>query len=464
MNLRQPLIGVVVDINLKRKSVPHFKIKFMRPFIISVLLGVCAFFCESTFHLHKPVALPQAYTLPGDTLPEPYATKSAKNFSKVLGWKSTQKPVAPQGFIVSRFADSLKSPRWIYVAPNGDILVAEVNHSAGLIGKIVDAVTGKSKSGHDDESANRITLFRDVNEDGKYDLRTTFLSGVELPLGMVIVGDKFYVACSKAVWQYPYKTGQTEITGQGKKIIDLPEGGRHWTRNIIANAEGTKLYISVGSGSDHAEDGIENEKDRALIIEINPDGTGKRVYASGIRNPVGMGWAPGTNTLWTAVNERDELGDNLVPDYLTSVKDGGFYGWPFSYYGQHVDPRIKEKDQRPDLVKIAVVPDVSIGDHTASLGLAFYTGKKFPAKYHDGAFVGQRGSWNRSQLNGYKVVFVPFKNGKPTGPMQDFLTGFIANNQKSEVYGRPVGVAMLHDGSLLVADDAGDVVWRVSAK
>lgn len=396
-----------------------------------------------------------------DTLPPPYATKSVKNFSKVLGWPAGKAPVAPKGFTVSRFADTLQSPRWIYVAPNGDILVAEVSHEK-VMAKVLGVVTGKESLTHNLTSANRITLFRDANNDGKYELKTTFVEGLEHPFGMLILKDKFYVACTNAVWMYNYSTGQTKIEGEGKKILTLPGEGRHWTRNIIANADGTKLYISIGSGSDHAEDGLEKEKDRARIIEINPDGSGERVYASGLRNPVGMGWAPGTHTLWTAVNERDELGENLVPDYITGVKEGGFYGWPYSYYGQHPDPRMKKGEEHQELVKTAIVPDVSVGNHTASLGLVFYTGKEFPVKYHNGAFIGQHGSWNRTKFSGYRVTFVPFENGKPAGRMQDFLTGFIASDAKSEVYGRPVGVAVASDGSLLVADDGGGIIWRVS--
>jgi len=305
-----------------------------------------------------------------------------------------------------------------------------------------------------------------VNKNGQPAERDTFLKDLNQPFGMLLLGNKFYVANTDGVLMFPYQKGQTKITAKGKKILSLPAGGynNHWTRNLIANADGSKIYVTVGSGSNVAEHGIENEDHRANILEINPDGTGERIYASGLRNPVGMDWAPGTNTLWTAVNERDNLGDELVPDYLTSVKDGGFYGWPYSYFGQHLDPRIGDKDQRPDLVKKAIVPDVSLDSHTASLGLAFYTKTAFPTKYQGGAFIGQHGSWNRSVLTGYRVAFVPFKDGKPTGPPEDFLTGFIADISKSQVYGRPVGVAVLYDGSLLVVDDASNTIWRVSVK
>lgn len=386
-------------------------------------------------------------------LPEPYATKSVRNMSKVIGWPETQSPTVPQGFTIKKFADSLDNPRWIYVADNGDIFVAESNspHSA------LEKATGKNKS------ADRITMFRDDNNDGVPEMRSVFMKGLDKPFGMLIVGDKFYVANTSGVVRFPYVNGATSITAKGVEIVKLPPGPRHWTRNIISNADHSKLYIAVGSSTDHAENGIDKETRRANILETNMDGTGERVYASGLRNPVGMAWAPGTTTLWAAVNERDELGDDLVPDYLTSIQSGGFYGWPYSYYGDHVDPRLKDK-QQPDLVKKAIVPDVPLGNHTASLGLVFYTGNLFPERFRNGAFIGQHGSWNSSFLKGYKVVFVPFKNGKPSGLPEDFITGFVANESKSEVYGRPVGVAMQKDGSLLIADDAGKKIWRVSVK
>jgi glucose/arabinose dehydrogenase len=281
-----------------------------------------------------------------------------------------------------------------------------------------------------------------------------------MPFGMLVLNNKFYVGNTDALWVYPYDAKATSITGSGKKIASFPTG-RHWTRNVIANKDGSKIYVSVGSSSNVAENGIDKETRRANILVMNPDGSNEKVFASGLRNPVGMGWAPGTNILWAAVNERDELGDDLVPDYITSVKDSGFYGWPYSYFGQHPDPRIKQNEQRPDLVQKALVPDVALGSHVAALGLTFYTGSQFPSQYQNGAFVGEHGSWNRSRLVGYEVVFVPFSNGKPSGNPQSFLTGFIANAEKSEVYGRPVGVTMLKDGSLLIADDGAGKIWRV---
>ncbi len=398
------------------------------------------------------------------SLPQPYATKSVKNFSKVIGWSGMQKPVAPAGFVVTKYATDLVNPRWIYQAPNGDIFVAEANTESNVAKKVADAVSGKAESQRLGESANRITLFRDADKDGKPEVRHVFLAGLNQPFGMLVMGNFFYVANTDGLWRYPYQEGQKQLSSKGEKIADLLEGGynNHWTRNIVANAEGSKIYVSVGSGSNVGENGMENEIRRANILEMNPDGSNDRIYASGLRNPVGMDWAPGTTTLWTAVNERDELGDELVPDYLTSVKEGGFYGWPYAYFGSNEDPRLR--GQQPELVKKTIVPDVALGAHTASLGLAFYDQKSFPEKYQNGAFIGQHGSWNRSKLSGYKVVFVPFKNGKPVGKPEDFLTGFIADKEKSEVYGRPVGVTVLANGSMLVADDAANTIWQISAQ
>jgi len=397
-------------------------------------------------------------------LPAPDTNAAKTKFSKVIGWPSGKAPVAPAGFTVTRFAENLKSPRNIYIAPNSDIFVVLSNSERSLKEKVAGAITGKSKSEVTGESANTVVLLRDTNKDGIPEVKTNFFSGLNQPFGVLIIGNSFYVANTDGLWQYPYKTGDTRITAPGKKILNLPAGGynNHWTRNLIANADNSKIYIAVGSGSNNGENGMENEVRRANILEVNPDGSGEVIYASGLRNPVGLAWAPGTNTLWTAVNERDGLGDDLVPDYITSVKKGGFYGWPYSYYGQHEDPRMK--GQKPDLVARAIVPDVATGAHTASLGLTFYNGDKFPGKYRNGAFIGQHGSWNRSELSGYKVAFVPFSNNRPAGKPEDFLTGFIADLGKGEVYGRPVGVAVAPDGALLVADDVSGMVWRVAVK
>ena len=400
-----------------------------------------------------------------DSLPPPYATKSSRNFSKVIGWKDGRTPTAPGGFLVTKFADKLDNPRWIYVGNNGDIFVAESNTILKGIKKFGAKLSRKIRTQNYGNSANRITLFRDSNKDGVFESRYVFAEDLNQPLGMLTLNNYFYVANTDGLVRFDYKQGDTALKGAGTKIVTLPAGGynNHWTRNIITNTKKDKIYISVGSGSNAAEHGMENEIRRANILEVNPDGSGERVYASGLRNPVGMDWAPGTETLWTAVNERDGLGDELVPDYMTGVKENGFYGWPYSYFGRNEDPRMKDK-QRPDKVNTSIVPDIPLGSHTASLGLAFYDKQSFPAKYHNGAFIGQHGSWNRSALAGYKVLFVPFANGKPSGKLEDFLTGFIANASKTEVYGRPVCVAILDDGSMLVTDDASNTIWRVSYK
>lgn len=396
------------------------------------------------------------------TLPAPHATKSKTNFSKVQGWKDGRTPIAPKGFKVTAYATDFDNPRWMYVTPNGDVLVAESNTRHPWYEKLGAFIIGASRSNSMRNSANRITLLRDTNNDGIPDQRTAFLEDLNYPFGMLVLNNWFYVANTDAVWRYPYKPGDTKITAKGEKVIDLPAGkyNRHWTRNIITNKEGTKIYIAVGSGSNAGEHGIEHEMLKACILEIDPDGSNMRVYAAGLRNPVGMDWAPGTTILWTAVNERDLLGDDLVPDYMTHVKDGGFYGWPFTYFGNHIDERVK--DPMPAHAVESVVPDVPLGSHTASLGLAFYRHTSFPKQYHEGAFVAQHGSWNRSTLSGYKVVFIPFKNGKSEGKPVDFLTGFIADLEKDKVYGRPVGVTMLPDGSMLVTDDTSNVIWRVA--
>ena len=391
-------------------------------------------------------------------LPEPFATPSVTNDSKTIGWPVDKTPVAPKGFTVTKFASGLDNPRWMYVAPNGDIFVAEANTVSDGFKKT--GIEGRGRN----TSKNCILLLRDTDNDGIPEVQQIFLSGLNRPFGMLILGNKFYVANTNGLWTYPYETGQTKMTAEGTKILDLPAGGynNHWTRNLLPSKDGKKIYITVGSGSNVAEHGIENEKRRADILEINPDGSGERIFAGGLRNPVGLAWAPGTNVLWTAVNERDELGDELVPDYATSVKENGFYGWPYAYFGNHEDPR--RKGERPDLVSKTLVPDVALGSHTASLGIVFNDKNYFNSNYNGGLFIAQHGSWNRSVLTGYKVVFVPFKKGKPSSTKQDFLTGFIADTDKSRVYGRPVGVVFAQDGSMLVTDDSGNTIWRVTYK
>ena len=345
----------------------------------------------------------------------PYSSESIAKESEVIGW-GDKKPQAPAGFKVTKFAENLQHPRRTYIAPNGDIFVVESNTQ---------------------NSANRVSLLRDTNGDGKANKSQVFIEGLNQPYGMLVLNGYFYVANTNGLFRYPYSEGDTKIEAEGEKILSLPAGGynHHWTRNLISNKDGSKIYISVGSSSNVGEYGMEKEERRAAILEINPDGSGEKIYASGLRNPVGMDWNPVTGELWTAVNERDKLGNNLVPDYITSVKEDGWYGWPFSYYGQIQDPRWAE-DPHLNLVEKAIIPDVSVGPHTASLGLAFYTDNKFPEKYKNGAFVGQHGSWNRAVFSGYKVVFVPFdENGNPGQP-EDFLTGFIADQAQSKVYGR----------------------------
>lgn len=427
--------------------VPEVKIIAMLRLILLLLVyGAFHFSCNNTANKETETDSTQVKKdtvsrIPQDTLPAPYATVSVRNMSKVIGWPAGKTPVAPAGFSVNLFADSLQSPRWVYVAGNGDIFVSQADREG--------------------KKGNNILLFRDANKDGVPESRSVYISGLKQPFGMLILNKNFYVANTDQLLMFPYDSSAITVKGRGKSIARFPTG-RHWTRNIISDPSGNKIYIAVGSASNVAEEGMDKEVRRANILVINPDGSGEKIFASGLRNPVGMDWAPGTNTLWTTVNERDELGDDLVPDYLTSVQENGFYGWPYSYFGKNQDPRIKEADKKPELVAKAIVPEVSLGAHTASLGLVFYRGSQFPAQYQQGAFIGQHGSWNRSQLAGYKVVFVPFANGRPSGGVQDFLTGFISDASKSEVYGRPVGVAILSDGSLLVADDAGNKIWRVA--
>jgi len=427
----------------------------MRIKMSCIVLAIVSFISCNNTKTAKSQVKQNAIAPEAINLPQPYATPSVRNVSHTIGWPENKTPLAPEGFTVTKLATDLDNPRWIYVAPNGDIFVAMAN-------TISDGFTKTASDKKPGKSSNTILLLRDKDGDGVPELKKVFLTGLNRPLGMLILKNKFYVGNTNGVWMYPYEEGQTEMTATGTKILDLPAGGynNHWTRNLIASKDGSKIYVSVGSSSNVAEHGIEYEKRRANILEINPDGTGERIFAGGLRNPVGMDWAPGTTTLWTAVNERDELGDDLVPDYATSVKENGFYGWPYAYYGRNADPRMH--GERMDLVNSTITPDISMGPHTASLGLVFNDKNYFTTPYFGGMFVGQHGSWNRSELSGYKVVFVPFSNGKPSGPVQDFLTGFITSKGSNSVYGRPVGVAFSRDGALLVADDAGKTIWRIT--
>jgi glucose/arabinose dehydrogenase len=381
------------------------------------------------------------------------------------GWPDGAKPVAAEGTAVAAFAGELVHPRWLYVLPNGDVLVAETNapprpeDNKGIKGFFFKLF--QKKAGGAVPSANRITLLRDADGDGTAETRSEFLSGLNSPFGMVLVGNDLYVANSDAVVKFPYTEGATRITASGAKVVDLPAGPRnhHWTKNVVASSDGSKLYVAVGSNSNAAEHGIAEEEGRAAIWEVDTATGSHRIFASGLRNPVGMAWEPESGTLWTSVNERDELGSDLVPDYMTSVRDGGFYGWPYSYYGQHVDTRVKPA--RPDLVAKALVPDYALGPHTASLGLVSSEGSTLPDSFRRGMFVGQHGSWNRKPRSGYKVIFVPFTGGTPSGEPVDVLTGFVRDN--GDAMGRPVGVAIDKRGALLVADDVGNTIWRVTS-
>lgn len=386
--------------------------------------------------------------------------------AEAKGWPAGQTPVAASDLKVNAFATGFEHPRWLYVLPNGDVLVAETNapprkEQGGIKAWFMKMFM--KKAGSAVPSANRITLLRDADGDGVAETRSAFLTNLMSPFGMTLVGDQLYVANADALVRFTYRDGATKLDGSPTKIADLPGGpiNHHWTKNVVANRDGSKLYVTVGSNSNAAEGGMAIEESRAAILEIDSRTGSKRVFASGLRNPVGTDWEPESGALWTVVNERDELGSDLVPDYLTSVRDGGFYGWPYSYYGQHVDARVKPP--RPDLVAKAIVPDYALGPHTASLGLTFADGTTLPSRYQHGAFVGQHGSWNRRPRSGYKVIFVPFANGKPSGDAIDVLTGFI-DDGKDIAMGRPVGVAIDKRGALLVADDVGNVVWRVTPR
>ena len=399
------------------------------------------------------------------TLPQPKSTLiPTVNIAPAKGWPDGAIPTASAGLTVTALATGLDHPRWISVLPNGDVLVAESNappkpeDSKSIKGKVMKMVMARAGAGM--PSANRITLLRDADGDGKAEIRSVFLQNLNSPFGMVLIGNDLYIANSDAVVRVPYQAGQTSISATPVKVLDLPAGpiNHHWTKNIIASPDGSKLYVTVGSNSNVAERGMAVEEGRAAIWEVDAKTGTHRIFASGLRNPNGMGWAPETGALWTVVNERDEIGSDLVPDYLTSVKDGAFYGWPYSYYGQNVDARVKP--QQPEMVAKATVPDYALGSHVAPLGLAFSEGNSLPPFLASGVFVGEHGSWNRRPHSGYKVVFVPFSRGQPAGLPVDVLTGFLS--AEGNAYGRPVGVAIDKRGALLVADDVGNVIWRVA--
>ncbi|ESZ30202.1 sorbosone dehydrogenase family protein [Mesorhizobium sp. M1066] len=436
--------------------------------ILGVLLVIVAFVViagASLFFFSREqatVPIEQTYG-PNPTLAEPNPTWiPTVHVAEATPWPQGKMPVAAQGFAVNEFAGGLDHPRWLHVLPNGDVLVAESNappkpdEGFSIRGWFMNLF--QSRAGAEVRSANRISLLRDENGDGVAETRTALLSSLFSPFGMTLLDGKLYVANADAVVAFPYRDGTTEITAPSEKIVDLPAGrNHHWTKDVIASPDGMKLYATVGSNSNVGENGMEEEEGRAAVHEIDLATRQTRLFASGLRNPNGLSWNPESGELWAVVNERDEIGSDLVPDYMTSVRDGAFYGWPHSYFGQHID--VRAQPPRPDLVGKAIVPDYALGAHTGSLGLTFNTADLFGPHMKNGAFVGQHGSWNRMPRSGYKVIFVPFADGKPSGPPQDVLTGFLSNDDKA--FGRPVGVAIDRTGALLIADDVGNKIWRV---
>lgn len=434
---------------------------FMQMVGLATLLGLWLTGCSANLPAPSNVGFGSAPMLP----PPQTTLIPTVLIADAVGWPIDVKPVSAEGMAVARFAEGLDHPRWIYVLPNGDVLVAETNapsrpaDSAGIKSQIMKLFMKKAGAGT--PSANRIILLRDADQDGVAEVKTVFLEGLNSPFGMALIGNDLYVANTDAIVRFPYVQGQTRIVGEAVEVKKLPAGPRnhHWTKNIIASVDSTKLFVSVGSNSNAAENGIEQEAGRAAIWEVDLKTGNHRQFATGLRNPVGMAWEPETGALWTSVNERDELGNDLVPDYMTSVREGGFYGWPYSYFGQHIDQRVTP--QRPDLVATALIPDYALGSHTASLGLVSSNGAALPPRFQNGMFVGQHGSWNRKPRSGYKVIFVPFAGGKPAGNPMDVLTGFVS--AEGNAMGRPVGVAIDKRGALLVADDVGNIIWRVSS-
>jgi len=402
---------------------------------------------------------------PNPNLPEPSrALLPRMNIPDVIGWNG-ETPTVPQGFRIEAMASGLSNPRNVYPLSNGDLLVIESKKDAKEPIErpkrpIMDWIEAKAHGGGGGGPSNRILLLRDSNGDGKPESQSVLVDHLNSPFGVVLVGDALYVADTDEILRFPFTLGETRVGGPPVKLVDLPAGpiDHHWTKSLTASADGSKLYVGVGSNSNAMERGVTAERMRAAIWEVDRATGAYRVYASGLRNPNGLTFYPGSSTLWAVVNERDELGPNLVPDYMTSVKRDAFYGWPYSYWGQHVDPRVRP--QKPDLVKSAIMPDYALSSHVAPLGLAFYTGKSFPAQFDGGAFVGEHGSWNRPELNGYRVVFIRFENGRPVGEPMDFVTGFVKDGKAR---GRPVGVAIDRTGALIVADDVGNTVWRVTS-
>ncbi len=439
----------------------------MKPIRLALCLAIAMTACTAPgsrdplvgFGPNPPLPAPQSSLVPQVGVPD------------VVGWPAGAAPTAPPGFTVSRYAEGLEHPRWLLALPNGDVLVAEAaapssrgdQTNTGIRGWVQKMLMKRVKSAV--PSPDRIILLRDADGDGVAETRTVFAqgrdNGLTSPFGMTLVGDTLYVGNADGIVSFPWRPGETVVDGPAAKVFDLPGPpiNHHWTKNVVASPDGRRLYATVGSNSNIADNGIAAEEDRAAIWQYDIAGRRGRIYASGLRNANGLDFEPRTGAMWTVVNERDEIGPDVPPDYLTHVIDGGFYGWPYSYWGQHVDTRVSP--QRPDLVSRAIVPDYGLGPHTASLGLTFYRATSFPPAYQGGAFVGQHGSWNRQPLNGYRVVFVPFAGGRPQMPAQEFLTGFL--DADNRIRGRPVGVAVDSKGALLVADDVGGIVWRVAA-
>ena len=417
-----------------------------------ILLCACA---------NAETVAPKARVGPEPQLPAPHTSLiPTMKTPKADGWDAGAAPKAPEGFAVVRFAEGLPHPRWLYVLDNGDVLAAlsatQATPAKSIKGWVMNRI--QKRVGAQAPSPNQIMLLRDADGDGVAETRTVLISGLNQPFGMALLNGYLYVGNTDALVRYPYALGQTAIIAAPEKVVDLPHGDGHWTRNVVVAPDGQKLLVTVGSASNIADAGMAVERDRAAIWEVDPAAKTYRVYASGLRNPNGLAFEPTTKALYTVVNERDMLGDDLVPDYLTSVRDGAFYGWPWSYWGQHVDARVKPPN--PTMTQKAIAPDYALGAHVAALGLTFYTADLLPTAYRGGAFIGEHGSWNRSQYSGYKVAFVPCAAGRPSGPPQDFLTGFF--KAEDRIAGRPVGVTVAKDGALLVADDVGGVVWRVA--
>ncbi|MDM0037088.1 sorbosone dehydrogenase family protein [Variovorax sp. J22P271] len=443
----------------------HFVRRSLLPAAAALLLAACG---------DAAKLAPEAETGPTPSLPAPrQALLPTVKVAPVVGWTDTAAPTAPDGFAVTALARGLDHPRTVYTLPNGDVLVVESNKppkpegshdgGSGPVARTKQWVTGlfMKRAGAGVPSANRITLLRDADHDGVAELKQVFMQNLNSPFGVVLVGKELFIANADALVKVPYEDGQTQISAAPVKVTDLPAGiNHHWTKHVVANREGSKLYVTVGSNSNVGENGMAAEEGRAAVWEVDLKSGEKRLFASGLRNPTALAWEPDTQVLWAVVNERDELGSDLVPDYLTSVKDGAFYGWPWSFYGAYVDARVNP--QRPDRVATAVAPDYALGSHRAPLGIAFSRPGAMPAEFANGAFIGEHGSWNRQPLAGYKVVFVPFIGGRPSGPPVDFLTGFLTADDKAQ--GRPVGVAFDNSGALLVADDVGNAVWRVRKK